>query len=285
MTFYKAPTSNFISTTLNGSINDAVTTITLTSTSGLQSPGVIIINREDGSGTATPNKREVVSYAGISGSDLTGCTRGAENSSNREHDDGSLVEAFFSIGQWNDLRDATATALSTDGTNLAVSGTASIATLKLDNFLDHPRLAVTSVASVSRLEVGVLENTQQAVTSVASIAQVRYQVGKPAAKTDADGATVTMDFDVSPSHTVVLGGNRIIAFSNFDVGQSGLVRLTQDGSGSRTVTWTPAASPVTIYWSGGTPPTLTTTANKTDSFGFYKSSASTYDGYIVGQNI
>jgi len=309
-TFYKAPTSNYWSTTLNGAINDSVDTITLTTTSGLQAPGVIVINREDGAGTATPSAREIVHYTGISSNDLTGCTRGEENSTARSHNDGALVEAVFTVEHWNDLRDAVAVAISTDGTNIAVSGTASIATLRpvttvgavmavtsiasiarvetawLDaNDGEFVKFNTTSVASIARGEFSFVQSPQVAIPSIVSIAQVSYQASKPATTSDSDGATVTMNFNLSNSHSVTLGGNRVIAFSNFAVGQGGLVRLKQDGTGSRTVTWTPEAAPATIYWDNGTKPTLTTTANKTDVFGFFKSTASTYDGYIVGQNI
>ena len=46
-----------------------------------------------------------------------------------------------------------------------------------------------------------------------------------------------------------------------------LLRLVQDATGSRTVTW-----PATVKWPGGTAPTLTTTANAIDIVTFY------YDG-------
>jgi len=285
MAFYKAPTTNYWSTTLNGAINDSVDTITLTTATGLQSSGVVVINREDGNGTATPGAREIVHYTGISSNDLTGCTRGEEGETARAHVDGSLVEAVFTVEMWNDLREAVDVALSTDGTDLAISGTASIAALSLDTFLTSPRLAITSVASIARAEIGVLENTQMAVTSVASISQLWVDAVKHNTTVDADGATVTMNFDTTNTHEVVLGGNRTIAFSNFDAESYGVVRLIQDGTGSRTVTWTPAAAPATVYWDNGTAPTLTTTANKRDVFGFYRANASVYEGYIVGQNI
>ena len=129
-TFYKAPTANYFSTTLNGAINDVVDTITLNSTSGLQAPGVLVINREDSSGNATPSAREVVSFTGISGNDVTGVTRPFDNSTARSHADGSLVEAVFTVGMWNDLRNAVAVAIGTDGTNAAFSGTASVAIMR-----------------------------------------------------------------------------------------------------------------------------------------------------------
>lgn len=130
---FKAPTSNFWSTSLNGAINDSVDTITLNSTTGLQAPGYVIINREDSSGTPTPNAREIVKFTGISGSDLTGVTRGADSSTARSHSDGSLVELVLTIGMWNDQRDAINAEHSTDGTHSIIANvtitTANIGTL------------------------------------------------------------------------------------------------------------------------------------------------------------
>lgn len=98
--------------------------------------------------------------------------------------------------------------------------------------------------------------------------------------TDSDGTTVTFDMAASNIHTVVLGGNRTLAVSNVTVGQAFVLRLTQDATGSRTVTWFS-----TLKWAGGSAPTLTTTANKTDSFGFICTSTGNYDAYIIGQNL
>lgn len=97
--------------------------------------------------------------------------------------------------------------------------------------------------------------------------------------TDTDGATVTFDKNVSDWHTVTLGGNRTLAVSNMATGDRIVINLKQDATGSRTVTWFSG-----ISWFGGSAPTLTTTANKTDSFGFLCTAANTYLGYILGQN-
>ena len=86
--------------------------------------------------------------------------------------------------------------------------------------------------------------------------------------------------DTSDTHTVVLGGNRTLALSNTDAGQKFIIRLTQDGTGSRTVNWFS-----TIKWPGGLVPTLTTTASKTDVFGFICTSAGNYDGFVIGYNL
>lgn len=98
--------------------------------------------------------------------------------------------------------------------------------------------------------------------------------------TDTDGATVTFNLSASNIHQVTLGGNRTLALSNASTGQCFVIRLIQDATGSRTVTWFS-----TIKWAGGTAPTLTTTASKTDVFGFICTSSNNYDGYVVGQNL
>jgi hypothetical protein len=96
-------------------------------------------------------------------------------------------------------------------------------------------------------------------------------------KSNSDGATITFDMNVSNLHTVTLGGNRTLALSNVGVGQRFIIRLVQDGTGSRTVTWFS-----TIKWPSGIVPTLTTTGGKADVFGFICTSAGNYDGFVIG---
>ena len=75
-----------------------------------------------------------------------------------------------------------------------------------------------------------------------------------------DGATITPDFAAANNFSVTLGGNRTLANpSNLVAGQSGCIWVTQDGTGSRTLSYG-------SYWdfTGGTAPTLTTAANSRD---------------------
>jgi hypothetical protein len=97
---------------------------------------------------------------------------------------------------------------------------------------------------------------------------------------DSDGATITFNLATSNIHTVTLGGNRTLALSNASIGQCFMLRLLQDATGTRTVTWFS-----TIKWAGGAAPTLTTTASKADMIGFVCTSSGNYDGFVVGQNI
>ena len=70
------------------------------------------------------------------------------------------------------------------------------------------------------------------------------------------------------------------AVTSETAGQPFILRLIQDGTGSRTVTWFS-----TINWAGGSAPTLTTTASAWDVFGFITTAADTYDGFVIGQNL
>ncbi len=67
------------STTLNGNINASATTISLTSTSGFASSGVVLIDSE------------YMNYMGISGNSLTGVTRGVAGTTAAAHSTGASV--------------------------------------------------------------------------------------------------------------------------------------------------------------------------------------------------
>ena len=99
--------------------------------------------------------------------------------------------------------------------------------------------------------------------------------------TPAAAGTATLDLDKSTTHRITMpAGNITIALSGGTNAQKFIVEIIQDSVGSRTVTWF-----TTIKWADGTAPTLTTTANKKDTFGFERTGADTYDGFIIGQNI
>lgn len=89
---------------------------------------------------------------------------------------------------------------------------------------------------------------------------------------DTDGATITFDLATSDWHSVVLGGNRTLAVTGPAVGQQFALRLAQDGTGSRTVTWfSMIAEP-----SAGMP-ALQTAANAIDIFAFKCVASGEYD--------
>jgi len=115
---------------------------------------------------------------------------------------------------------------------------------------------------------------------------IRASGVKGAISINPDAATITFDLNQATTHGVTLSDDRTLALANATVGDKFLLRLQQDGTGSRTVTWFSH-----IKWAeGGTAPTLTTTAHKADLLGFLAASGDGgsniwYDGLVVGQNI
>lgn len=95
------------------------------------------------------------------------------------------------------------------------------------------------------------------------------------------GGTATLDLALSNEHRITMpAGNITIDLSSPQNSQKFMISITQDSGGSRTVTWF-----TTIKWAGGNAPTLTTTANKRDTFGFVRTGSGTYDGFIIGLNV
>jgi hypothetical protein len=110
-----------------------------------------------------------------------------------------------------------------------------------------------------------------ATTTVAGLAVAqsftKAQRGDVVSLTDA--ATIAVDLSLGNNFSVTLGGNRTLgAPTNTTAGQSGVIVVTQDGTGSRTLAYN------SVYkFAGGTAPTLTTTASAVDVLAYYVESA------------
>lgn len=92
-----------------------------------------------------------------------------------------------------------------------------------------------------------------------------------------DGATITANFALANNFSVTLGGNRTLANpSNQTAGQTGVITITQDGTGSRTL-----AYGSNWKFPNGTAPTLTTTANAVDVLAYYVESASRITARLI----
>jgi len=144
----------------------------------------------------------------------------------------------------------------TAGTGISVSGTAVTNT------------GVTSVnGSTGAISNIAVTNSAQTFTAA--------QRGTVSALTD--GATITPDFATANNFSVTLGGNRTLANpSNITAGQSGVIIITHDGTGSSTLSFG-------SYWKfpAGTAPTLTTTASKVDALVYYCESTTRISAQVV----
>jgi hypothetical protein len=91
------------------------------------------------------------------------------------------------------------------------------------------------------------------------------------------GSSLTIDWSRALITTVTMTASCTFAFSGALAGQAQTLILTQGGSGSYTAAWP------TMKWSGGTPPTLTTTVGKIDFLTIFYDGSSYY-GFVGGQN-
>ena len=73
---------------------------------------------------------------------------------------------------------------------------------------------------------------------------------------------------------ITLTGTATITMPAAVAGKSFVLFLKQDGTGSRTVTWS------TVKWPGGTAPTITSTASKQDIFSFFSDGTNWYGSAI-----
>lgn len=79
----------------------------------------------------------------------------------------------------------------------------------------------------------------------------------------------TIDWTLSNKQKSTLTGNCTFTFTAPPGPCNLILKLVQDATGSRTATW-----PASVKWSGGVPPTLTTTASRADIISLY------YDGTV-----
>lgn len=272
-----APVSqDFLQKTLGSSLSSGGTTATLNNTTSIQNlKGVAIIDRVDTNGVETPTKREVITFTGTSGSNLTGVTRGLAGTSDQDHATGAVVEFGPDIVWAQSIYDNLSEIL-TPATGAL--NTTNIVTPTGTQTLTNKTLTSPVIAEMVTL-TGSQTLTDKTLTNPV-LTKPTVNGSLQAITADSDGATITFDLASANIHTVTLGGNRTLALSNPSTGQCFMLRLLQDGTGSRTVTWF-----TTIKWAGGSAPTLTTTASKADMIGFVCTGSNTYDGFIVGQNL
>jgi len=91
---YAPPSQDFIQKTLAAGLLEGVTaSASLNNVTGIQNlPGVMIIDRVDLNGVATPNKVEVIAFTGTSGTTVTTLTRGLAGTTDQDHAVSAVVE-------------------------------------------------------------------------------------------------------------------------------------------------------------------------------------------------
>ena len=88
---------------------------------------------------------------------------------------------------------------------------------------------------------------------------------------------ITVDLANGTVQNLTLTGNATITMPTAVAGKSFIIILSQDATGSRSVTWS------TVSWPSATAPTITSTASKKDIFSFFSNGTSWF-GTTIGQN-
>ncbi len=169
----------------------------------------------------------------------------------------------------------------TDGTLATDAATLGQVTTALGDYIPVSDIGVTVEAYDATIlksaDIGVTVEAYNANIAKLNVTEAftKGQSGTVDALTD--GSTITPDFAESNNFSVTLGGNRTLANpSNIVAGQSGIIVITQDSTGSRTLSYG-------SYWkfAGGTAPTLTTTANAVDVLAYYTNSTTTITATLI----
>lgn len=92
------------------------------------------------------------------------------------------------------------------------------------------------------------------------------------------GTAYTIDLASGSVQILTLTGNCTFTFPTATAGRSFAMILKQDATGSRTVTW-----PASVKWPGGTAPTITSTASKSDKY-IFTADGTNWIGSNAGQN-
>lgn len=166
---------------------------------------------------------------------------------------------------------ATAVATKADTASPTFTGTPAAPTAAADT--NTTQIATTAYVQTELLNLSGTNVTSGTVPNARLPATIDQTTVKAvqfgAAEYDAgnSGASLTVNFNNGVNQKITLTANCTFTFSNPLAGMTAKLKLIQDGTGSRTVTWP------TIKWAGGAAPTLTTTATTgTDIITLY------YDG-------
>lgn len=194
--------------------------------------------------------------------------------------DDAAVGGDLAVTGTSTLAAVNATNITASGT-LNVTGTSTLGTVNASAITSSGTVTATgfsgSGASLTSLP-GANISGNLSVGSVTSSLGFRQTAGYSSMQRDSSsGTNVTLSFTSTNYHRHLLTGNGIVSFSNNSAGRWMVVEILQDGTGSRTLTWSG------VTWAGGSAPTPSTTANRKDVY-LFLCSGSDILGFVLDQN-
>lgn len=160
------------------------------------------------------------------------------------------------------------TALATATTVPAASGGTGLTSYGAANTILGVNAAGTAYEAKSLVSGPGIAITSGTNTVISAIGYHLSGTGKP------------FDLSVSNSYwTVITSGNYAISVVSGTPGQTFRIKVYQDGTGNRTISWFSG-----INWDSGVIPTQASGQNKASWYTFIQTGASTYDGFQAGVN-
>lgn len=264
-----SPTKNAIQKTLASQLlSSAGSTdpITFDDVDGLPNlPGVLVINRVDDSGVATPTKREYIEYSGTSGTTVLITTRNVDGSTSAlTHAVGSIVE-FIPDVTWADrIYDALATIIDVDNNTSIKSGLV----------LTTPTISLGVMSSSGATISAILDEDDMASDSSLSLAtqqSIKAYVD-PSVSSEASNATPAPvgDNKINEHYITALAAAALFSAPSGTPANGNILRVrVLDNGTARALTWN------AIYRAVGPDLPTTTTISKTLYIGFIYNSADT----------
>jgi hypothetical protein len=115
------------------------------------------------------------------------------------------------------------------------------------------------------------------VTLPTTIVVGNYVVAPTEFDSGNSGTSKTLTWSNGSAQKSTLTGNVTYTFASPQIGGAYVLRLVQDGTGSRTVTW-----PAAVKWPGGVAPTLSTAAGAIDLINLYYDGTNYYGTSALG---
>lgn len=169
---------NNASSTLSGNVLIGDVTIGVTDIAEFPTTGFGTLTDD----LTTPTKTEIISWTGISGSNLTGCTRGAQGTSAAAFSSGNFIEVRPTAGHHEALRGAVIAIETKLGTGTAIAVN-KLAALTASRLMVTDASGFASAASVTATEAGYLSGVTSAIQTQLNAKGAGDVVG-PASATD-----------------------------------------------------------------------------------------------------
>lgn len=291
-----APTKNAVQKTLAAQLLSsagASDPITFADVDGIPNlPGVLVINRVNSSGTATPSSREYIEYSGTSGSTVLITTRNVDGSNAAlTHAVGSIVEFIPDITWADRIYDALATLIDVDNNTTIKTGLTLTSPILSGAYisgatLSSPTLLGTLKGNVT-LGMGVIYgnatlsgnidlagNTTSTgnITSTGDMSIKRRKT--PIFANGNAGASLAVNLNNGETQTMTLTiSMATISLTNVEEGDYLTLYAIQDATGSRKITFAQSGGSIK-YAAGASIPSLTTTASAVDVLGIRAFNAS-----------